>query len=95
MGKWILIPDSFKGTMSSREVCTMMASALRHHLPEAEIVSVPVADGGEGSVEAFLTALGGWRFPVQAPTGDQSPAFTAACRMGPRWWRWPPPPDFR
>ena len=86
MGKWILIPDSFKGTMSSREVCTMMASALRHHLPEAEIVSVPVADGGEGSVEAFLTALGGRRveFPVQAPTGGRLPAFTAACRMGPR-----------
>ena len=86
MGKWILIPDSFKGTMSSREVCTMMASALRHHLPEAEIVSVPVADGGEGSVEAFLTALGGRRVevPCTGPDGRPITGFTAACRMGPR-----------
>lgn len=73
MGKWILIPDSFKGTMSSREVCTMMASALRHHLPEAEIVSVPVADGGEGSVEAFLTALGGRRVDVPCTGPDGRP----------------------
>ena len=73
MGKWILIPDSFKGTMSSREVCTMMASALRHHLPEAEIVSVPVADGGEGSVEAFLTALGGRRVEVPCTGPDGRP----------------------
>lgn len=73
MGKWILIPDSFKGTMSSREVCTMMASALRHHLPEAEIVSVPVADGGEGSVEAFLTALGGCRVEVPCTGPDGRP----------------------
>lgn len=33
MGKWILIPDSFKGTMSSEEICTVMAAALRRHLP--------------------------------------------------------------
>ena len=73
MGKWILIPDSFKGTMSSREVCTIMASALRHHFPEAEIISVPVADGGEGSVEAFLTALGGRRVDVSCTGPDGRP----------------------
>ena len=55
----------------------MMASALRHHLPEAEIVSVPVADGGEGSVEAFLTALGGRRVevPCTGPDGRPITAF--------------------
>lgn len=51
----------------------MMASALRHHLPEAEIVSVPVADGGEGSVEAFLTALGGRRVEVPCTGPDGRP----------------------
>ena len=97
MGKWILIPDSFKGTMSSEEICTVMAAALRRHLPEADIVSVPVADGGEGSVDAFLTALGaaGRRSPAPAPTDGQSPHFTAVCRMGPQWWRWRQLPAFR
>lgn len=77
MGKWILIPDSFKGTMSSEEICAVMAAALRRHLPEADIVSVPVADGGEGSVDAFLTALGGRReeVPCTGPDGRPITAF--------------------
>lgn len=77
MGKWILIPDSFKGTMSSEEICAVMAAALRRRLPEADIVSVPVADGGEGSVDAFLTALGGRReeVPCTGPDGRPITAF--------------------
>ena len=74
MGKWILIPDSFKGTMSSEEICAVMAAALRRHLPEADIVSVPVADGGEGSVDAFLTALGGRREEVPCTWRVEHPA---------------------
>ena len=59
MSKWILMPDSFKGTMSSLEICRLMREALLRHVPDAEVVSIPVADGGEGSVEAFLAAMGG------------------------------------
>lgn len=55
----ILIPDSFKGTLSSRQVCAVMERAVLRHRPGAKIHSLPVADGGEGTVEAFLTALGG------------------------------------
>ena len=58
MSKWILMPDSFKGTMSSLEICRLMREALLRHVPDAEVVSIPVADGGEGSVEAFLAAMG-------------------------------------
>ncbi len=61
MSKWILMPDSFKGTMSSLEICQLMREALLRHVPDAEVVSIPVADGGEGSVEAFLAAMGGHR----------------------------------
>ncbi len=61
MKKIILAPDSFKGTMTSREVCGELTSAIREIFPETEIVSLPVADGGEGSVDAFLTACGGER----------------------------------
>lgn len=59
MKKVILIPDSFKGTMSSSEICQIMRSVILEHYPDCEVVSIPVADGGEGSVDAFLDAVGG------------------------------------
>jgi glycerate kinase len=64
--KVVLIPDSFKGTMSSREICSIMAGAIRRYHPTAVIHSVPVADGGEGSVDSFLAAAGGEKITVPA-----------------------------
>jgi glycerate kinase len=64
MSKFLLIPDSFKGTMNSEEICSIMEKAIKRNYPEAEIISIPVADGGEGSVEAFLKAMGGERVMV-------------------------------
>lgn len=61
----ILIPDSFKGTMSSVEICSIMADAVRRHDPGVRVVSLPVADGGEGSVDAFLSAVGGEKVTVR------------------------------
>ena len=84
MRKYVLIPDSFKGTLSSREVCQIVAEAIRSQEPEAEICAIPVADGGEGTVDAFLSAVGGQQVPV-ACTG---PPATACCRTAPPWWRW-------
>ena len=66
MKKFILIPDSFKGTLSSKEICEIMANSIKKELPDATIISVPVADGGEGSVDCFLTALGGERITCTA-----------------------------
>ena len=54
MKKFILIPDSFKGTMSSECVCNIMEKAIEKHLPNSNIISIPVADGGEGTVDAML-----------------------------------------
>ncbi len=65
MKKIILIPDSFKGTMSSTEICSIMDEQIHRHFPEAQVVSIPVADGGEGSVDSFLTAMGGERISVR------------------------------
>ncbi len=59
MKKVVLIPDSFKGTMSSEEICSIMKTAILTHYPECEVISIPVADGGEGTVDAFLSSLGG------------------------------------
>jgi glycerate kinase len=54
-----------------------MASSIQAFYPGAEVVSIPVADGGEGSVDAFLTACGGKKITVQAagPFFDKIPSF--------------------
>lgn len=62
--KFILIPDSFKGTLSSEQICEIAKEKVEKHFPDAETACVPVADGGEGSVDAFLTALGGSKVSV-------------------------------
>lgn len=63
--KCVIIPDSFKGTMSSIEICRLAETAVRKHFPECAAVSLPVADGGEGTTESFLTALGGKRVELR------------------------------
>lgn len=77
MEKILLVPDSFKGTLSSRQVCQVMAGQLRRFFPQAQVKSIPVADGGEGSVEAFLAAAGGERRTRTAtgPFGEPVEAF--------------------
>ncbi len=57
MSKYVLAPDSFKGTLTSEEVSEILAEEIRKKQPDAEIVSLPVADGGEGTVDAFFAAL--------------------------------------
>ena len=77
MEKILLVPDSFKGTLSSRQVCQVMAGQLRRFFPQAQVKSIPVADGGEGSVEAFLAAAGGEcrMLTVTGPFGEPVEAF--------------------
>lgn len=58
MNKVILIPDSFKGTLSSTQICEISAEITKQ-FPSCKVISIPVADGGEGSVDCFLSALGG------------------------------------
>ncbi|MCL2034742.1 MAG: glycerate kinase [Oscillospiraceae bacterium] len=69
MRKIILMPDSFKGTMSSMEICSIMREAILEFYPGADVVSIPVADGGEGTVDCFLAAIGGTKVtvPVKGP----------------------------
>lgn len=63
--KFVLIPDSFKGTLSSVQICKLIGEKIRQHFPESKISEIPVADGGEGSVEAFLLAVGGEKVKVR------------------------------
>ncbi len=64
MKKVVLIPDSFKGTLSSLQICKIMENKINEHFPDCKVISIPVADGGEGSVDCFTAALGGERINV-------------------------------
>ena len=77
MKRYVLIPDSFKGTMTSAEVCDILREEILTAQPEAEVVSIPVADGGEGSVDAFLAALGGEKVfcPCHGPYMEEMTGF--------------------
>lgn len=57
--KIILAPDSFKGSLSARAAAEAMAAGVRRALPGAEVVLIPLADGGEGTAESLVTATGG------------------------------------
>jgi len=57
--KAVVIPDSFKGSLSSSAICDVFKAQINNAFIDCETVCVPVADGGEGSVDCFLYALGG------------------------------------
>lgn len=77
MQKIIIAPDSFKGTMSSIKICDIMSDVILKHYPDVNLVKIPVADGGEGTVECFLEAVGGRLVPVRVkgPYFDEIDAF--------------------
>ncbi|HIS79459.1 MAG TPA: glycerate kinase, partial [Candidatus Caccousia stercoris] len=74
-------PDSFKGTMTSLEICEQMRCAARALWPQVQTEEIPVADGGEGSVDAFLGAVEGSKefARVQGPYGEEMEAFYGLC----------------
>ncbi|MGH7175748.1 MAG: glycerate kinase [Tepidisphaeraceae bacterium] len=57
--KIVLAPDKFKGSLSAREVCVAMSQGVREVDPRAAIAQCPMSDGGEGFVDAVLSAVGG------------------------------------
>lgn len=61
MKKILVISDSFKGTLSSSRIAELAAACAARQIPGCVVVGVPVADGGEGTVECFLQAAGGTR----------------------------------
>ena len=57
--KIIICPDSFKGSCTAAEAAGAIARGVKQIIPKAEIVCLPLADGGEGTVEAVVAATGG------------------------------------
>src|ERR1700742_4079579 len=69
--KIVVAPDKFKGSLPATQVAAAIAAGLHAGRPGAEVVTIPVADGGEGTVDAAVAA-GFERVPVTAagPGGD-------------------------
>ena len=59
MKTFVLAPDSFKESMTAEQACTAMQRGIQKIIPDAVCVHVPMADGGEGTVDALLTSLAG------------------------------------
>ncbi len=57
--KFVLAPDSFKESMTSKEACEAMERGIKKVIPNAECIKVPMADGGEGTVEALVESTNG------------------------------------
>ena len=86
MSKYVLIPDSFKGTLSSADICRIAAEEILRLEPPAEVCAIPVADGGEGTLEAIL-AGGKGRYleaEVTSPLGKRIPPNGACWRTARR-----------
>src|ERR1700748_314874 len=79
--KIVVAPDKFKGSLPATQVAAAIAAGLHAGRPGAEVVTIPVADGGEGTVAA-PAAAGYERVPVTAagPAGD--PARASYARRG-------------
>lgn len=71
--KILLAPDSFKGTQTSIDIIGILEKAATKHFPDVETVKVPIADGGEGTVESLIISTNGEyrNVPVMGPMNDQ------------------------
>jgi glycerate 2-kinase len=82
--KIVIAPDSFKGSLSAAEVAAAIASGLRTalpHLPSESILELPLADGGEGTLDTVLSVVKGDRHvgPVTSAAGYQRMAAMGYC----------------
>ena len=59
--KIVVATDSFKGSLSAPEACRIIATQAKKVFPQAELIQLPISDGGEGLVEVAFNALGGER----------------------------------
>ena len=80
MKKCIVVSDSFKGTLSSKEICAIARETVARYFPACELLTIPIADGGEGTVECFAEALQAEtvKLTVHGPFGE--PVEAAYCR---------------
>ena len=74
--KFILAPDSFKESMTAKEVCQAMAKGIKKVIPDADIIQIPMADGGEGTTTSLVDATNG-KYIQKTVTGPLNTSVTA------------------
>ena len=57
--KFVLAPDSFKGSLTSPQVCSAMEIGINNYFHDAKVISIPLADGGEGTLNAIISSVNG------------------------------------
>lgn len=73
----IVAPDSYKGSISAKDICMAAEKGIKNVIPDAEVLSLPLADGGEGTMENLVFASGGARRSVYV-TGPMGEKIEAA-----------------
>ena len=84
MKKIVVAPDSFKGSLTSAEVADAVERGIKDVFPQCNVVKAGVADGGEGTVEAIVKAVGGDMYadPDYVPRARATQALEEARRSG-------------
>lgn len=80
MKTFVLAPDSFKESMSGKQVCQAMARGIRKVYADASIIEIPMADGGEGTVDSLIDAVDGKR--VEMMVSGPLPAEKVSAYFG-------------
>jgi glycerate kinase len=72
----LIAPNAFKGSLTVLEAARAMARGAKRAYPDAEVLLLPISDGGDGLIDALLTARGGRRIhvPVRGPLGEKRQA---------------------
>lgn len=75
--KFVIAPDSFKESLTALEVATAIETGFKRVFPDADYVKLPMADGGEGTVQSLVDATQGKLIEceVTAPLGDKVKSF--------------------
>ncbi|MCR4940551.1 MAG: glycerate kinase [Treponemataceae bacterium] len=63
--KFVIAPDSFKGSISAEDFCHVAEKVIAEIMPDPDVMSMPLADGGEGTMACILSVLEGWKEKIQ------------------------------
>ena len=82
MKRCIIIPDSFKGSLTSLEICQLAQEVIPQFFPSCQLITLPVADGGEGTVDCFLQAMEGTRIEIPSHGPYMEPISASYATFG-------------
>src|SRR5213079_523422 len=91
----LVAPAAFKGTLGPRQVAEALSAGVRRAVPDASLLQVPIADGGDGLLDAVLTpgslreqlaVTGPLGTPVRGVLGWVDAETAIFESAGPRWW---------